>query len=61
MEDAQKDALSKIAIIEKFENSETKDDLMEHHQSQFDIASVWRTQIQQAMIDVKVIEMINNN
>ncbi len=61
MEEAQKDALSKIEMIEKFDDSATKTELIAHHNRVFEMASQWRTQVETAMIKVKYDEILKSN
>ena len=61
MEDVQKDAQSKIELIQQFENSTIKDDLLEFHQEAYEMASLWRTQAQIAQISVKKDEIARSN
>lgn len=61
MEEKTKDCLSKIAMIEKFEDGETKTELTQFWIKQMELSSLWCTQTYNASVQVKIKEMVQSN
>jgi hypothetical protein len=55
------DCNSKIELIMKFQDTLTKTELLFHWMGERDKASLWLTQIDTALIEVKQQEIINSN